>query len=61
MSEDTGRPELTDLEASESLSHRWISIEGAIELMRDVEPTLELGQFIKGRDLFFVEKFASLS
>jgi hypothetical protein len=61
MVEDTGRPELTDLESAEGLSHRWVSVEDAIEAMRAVQPTSGLGKFIKERDLFFVEKFASLS
>lgn len=56
--EDTGVPELTELEASEGLKHRWVSIDEAIKLMRNAEPTTELGKFIKERDLFFVEKLA---
>jgi 8-oxo-dGTP pyrophosphatase MutT (NUDIX family) len=57
--EDTGVAELTDLEVSEGLSHRWISVDEAIGLMRNSQPTSELGKFIRERDLFFVEKFAT--
>ncbi|KUJ24632.1 uncharacterized protein LY89DRAFT_26119 [Mollisia scopiformis] len=60
MIEDTGRPELTELEASEGLSHRWVSVNEAMEVMQDSVPTSELGKFIKERDLFFVEKFADI-
>ncbi|KAE8440338.1 hypothetical protein EG329_008563 [Mollisiaceae sp. DMI_Dod_QoI] len=59
--EDTGNPELTELEASEGLSHRWVSVDEAIEAMKSSQPTSELGNFIKERDLFFVEKFVTLS
>jgi 8-oxo-dGTP pyrophosphatase MutT (NUDIX family) len=57
--EDTEVAELTELEASEGLSHRWVSVDEAIELMRNAEPTSDLGEFIKERDIFFVEKFAT--
>lgn len=57
--EDTGLAELMELEVSEGLSHRWVSVGEAIDLMRNTQPTSELGQFVRERDLFFVETFSS--
>jgi len=59
LKEDTGNPKLTTLEASEGLTHRWVSLPDALEKMRKMEPTTELGRYIKKRDLFFMESFAS--
>lgn len=56
--EDTGRRALTDLESAEGLSHSWVSVDKAIELMKNATPTSELGRFIKFRDLYLVERFA---
>jgi ADP-ribose pyrophosphatase YjhB (NUDIX family) len=57
--EDTGRPELTDLESSEGLSHCWIPLDRAISTVRYIQPSSELGKFIQERDLFFIETFIS--
>jgi 8-oxo-dGTP diphosphatase len=52
---DTGKVELTDLEASEGLVHLWCPVAEALQKMKAVEPTSELGDFIKKRDMFLVE------
>jgi hypothetical protein len=57
---DTGKVELTELEAEEGLVHSWCSIEEALEKMRGVEPTTELGEFIQKRDVFLLQTFMKL-
>lgn len=59
MVEDTGKPELTEVEASEGLKHQWLSLSDAIKNMQASEPTSELGRFIRERDLYFLEQFQS--
>jgi 8-oxo-dGTP diphosphatase len=54
---DTGKVELTDLEASEGLLHLWCPVDEALQKMNAVEPTSELGEFIKKRDIFLVEAY----
>jgi 8-oxo-dGTP diphosphatase len=54
---DTGKVELTDLEASEGLVHLWCPVAEALQKMKAVEPTSELGDFIKKRDMFLVEAY----
>jgi hypothetical protein len=51
---DTGKVELTELEAEEGLVHFWCSIEEALEKMEGVKPTTELGEFIQKRDIFLL-------
>jgi len=58
--EDTGSTALTEEEIEAGLLPRWASIEGSIKLMKEAQPTSTLGLFIKERDLFFVEKYASM-
>jgi len=58
--EDTGRPELTEQERAEGLGHEWLSVPEAIAAIKRSKPTSELGEFIKERDLFFVETYAKL-
>ena len=48
---DTGKVELTDLEASEGLVHLWCPVAEALQKMNAVEPTSELGEFIEARHL----------
>jgi len=55
---DTGVPELTEQEKADGLQHEWISINAALEKMKAIQPTSELGRYIKERDVFFVETFA---
>jgi len=52
--EDTGSPELTELEESEGLKHEWASVEEALKKMKDIQPSSELGAFIKERDLYLL-------
>ena len=54
---DTGVTQLTELEKGEGLTHQWLYIGKALELMKACKPTSELGQCIKQRDIFFVEKY----
>jgi 8-oxo-dGTP pyrophosphatase MutT (NUDIX family) len=54
---DTGKVELTDLEASEGLVHLWCPVAEALQKMRAAEPSSELGEFIKKRDMFLVEAY----
>lgn len=57
--EDTGRRAITDQEEAEGLTHEWVSLDEALELMENAKPTSELGKFITQRDLFFLQKFAA--
>ena len=41
--EDTGKVDLTDEEKAEGLQYEWVSIEMALDQMRRVQPTSELG------------------
>jgi len=52
--------ELTELEASEGLVHLWCPVAEALQMMREVEPTSELGEFVKERDGFIVEAYAQM-
>lgn len=54
---DTGKLKLTDSEASEGLVHLWCPVAEALQKMRDVVPSNELGEFIKKRDIFLVEAY----
>jgi 8-oxo-dGTP diphosphatase len=54
---DTGKVELTDLEASEGLAHLWCPISEALQKMKTIEPNTELGEFIKKRDVFLLETY----
>jgi 8-oxo-dGTP pyrophosphatase MutT (NUDIX family) len=55
--EDTGAPDLTEEEVVDGLQHEWVSIKIALDKMKAIEPTSELGRYIKERDIFFVETF----
>ncbi|EPE33228.1 Nudix [Glarea lozoyensis ATCC 20868] len=55
--EDTGVLELTELEIGEGLTHQWVDVGAVVNMMKACVPTSELGNFIKKRDLHFVEKF----
>lgn len=54
---DTGKLGLTELERSEGLSHAWCSVEEALHKIRTIDPTSELGEFIKKRDVFLLEAY----
>jgi len=36
MVEDTGKPDLTELETFEGLSHRWVLAESAVKMMQEI-------------------------
>lgn len=55
--EDTEKVELTELEASEGLAHLWCPVAEALQKMNAVEPTSDLGKFIKKRDIFLLEAY----
>lgn len=57
---DTAKVELTELEASEGLVHLWCPVAEALQKMREVEPTSELGGFVKERDGFIVETYLGM-
>jgi len=54
---DTGKVELAELEASEGLVHLWYPVAEALQKMKAIEPTTELGEFIKKRDIFLLEAY----
>lgn len=49
-----GNPELTEEEVSDGLKHEWVPVEKAVQTMEGLEPTSELGCYIKERDLFLL-------
>ena len=57
MVEDTENVALTEEEVAEGLQHEWLSLSAAIEKVAACQPTSELGQFIKERDLFLMRTF----
>ncbi|UPK96922.1 hypothetical protein LCI18_007857 [Fusarium solani-melongenae] len=50
----TGKPELTEEEVEDGLRHEWVPVDKALELMAAVQPTSDLGRFIKERDIFLL-------
>ncbi|KAI1810356.1 NUDIX hydrolase domain-like protein [Poronia punctata] len=50
----SGRPELTEDEEVDGLTHEWVPLKRALEMMRGVQPTSELGRFIKERDTYLL-------
>lgn len=52
----TGKPALTEEEVADGLSHEWVSVDKALEVMSAVEPTSEMGHFIKERDSFLLRE-----
>ena len=52
--DESGNPELTEEELADGLAHEWVSAGKALEIMSAVEPTSELGRYIKERDMFLV-------
>ena len=57
---DTGKVALTEGESADGLAHQWCSVQEALRKMNAIEPTSELGKFIKKRDTFIVETFQGL-
>lgn len=54
--DDSGSPCLTEDEVSDGLGHLWLSVDEAKKRMVGVEPTAELGNYIKERDIYFLWK-----
>ena len=54
----TGRPELTDDEVLDGLTHEWIQVPDAINHRSACEPLSDLGHYIEERDLFVVNKYS---
>jgi 8-oxo-dGTP diphosphatase len=52
----TGKPSLTEDELVDGLSHEWMPIQKGIEIMAAVQPTSELGRFIKERDSYLLSE-----
>lgn len=50
----SGKPELTEDEVEDGLVHEWAPVDKALEMMKAIEPTSELGRFIKERDIFLL-------
>ena len=50
---------MTEIERSEGLSYEWVSVDDAIRAMAEVQLTLQMDNFIKERDLSFVETYVS--
>ena len=58
--DEVGKPELTEEELADGLSHEWVPVGNALHIMSSVEPTSELGRYIKERDMFLLaEAFRS--
>lgn len=58
MVKDTGIVALTEDEVADGLQPEWLSLSAALEKVAACQPTSELGQFIKERDLFLMRTFA---
>ncbi|KAK3294257.1 NUDIX domain-containing protein [Chaetomium fimeti] len=52
--DEAGKPNLTEEELADGLSHEWVPVENALQIMLSVEPTSELGLYIKERDMFLL-------
>ncbi|KAK3345816.1 hypothetical protein B0T25DRAFT_520370 [Lasiosphaeria hispida] len=59
--DDSGKPSLTEDEISDKLSHSWVDVEEAKKVMAGVQPTSELGRYIKERDLYLLEDATKVS
>jgi len=55
--EDLGATDLTEDEIADGLKHQWVTVQGAIQKMKESKPTSELGVSIRERDLFLVEEY----
>ncbi|GAP92260.1 putative NUDIX domain-containing protein [Rosellinia necatrix] len=49
-----GRPELTEEELADGLTHEWVPVHQALARMSSVEPTSDLGKFIQERDIYLL-------
>ncbi|KAI8630582.1 hypothetical protein F5Y19DRAFT_51216 [Xylariaceae sp. FL1651] len=50
----SGGPELTEEEIVDGLAHEWVPARQALDKMSAVEPTSDLGRFIKERDVYLL-------
>lgn len=48
--DNSGKPDLTGQEIGDVLVFEWVDVGEAVERMKTVEPTSELGRFIQERD-----------
>ncbi|KAI1823746.1 NUDIX hydrolase domain-like protein [Xylaria intraflava] len=49
-----GKPELTEEEQADGLTHEWVPAREALDRMSSVDPTSDLGRFIKERDVYLL-------
>jgi len=56
LSGKKGKPNLVDYEITDGFETVWVSLDEAVELAENSEPTSYDGPFIKIRDLFFLNK-----
>jgi len=52
--DDSGSPSLTEDEVNDGLGHLWLTVHEAKSNMAGVEPTSELGRYIKERDIYLL-------
>ncbi|UKZ77584.1 hypothetical protein TrVFT333_005308 [Trichoderma virens FT-333] len=56
----TGKPNLTEDEIVDGLSHEWVTVEKALDIMSTAEPTSELGCYIQERDTYLLSEAKEL-
>ncbi|KAK6330806.1 hypothetical protein TWF718_003005 [Orbilia javanica] len=61
VTDDSGRPELTEDEVLDGLVHEWAPVHEALHKMKGIKPTSELGLYIQKRDTFLLETFLGQS
>jgi hypothetical protein len=59
--DEVGKPNLTEDELADGLSHEWVPVGKALQIMLSVEPTSELGRYIKERDMFLLAEALRLT
>lgn len=55
--EDTGELDLTEAEKEDGLTPHWFGLKEALEKMKEIQPTTELGKDIQKRDSFLLEEY----
>ncbi|KAK6502689.1 hypothetical protein TWF506_003266 [Arthrobotrys conoides] len=60
VTDDSGRPELTEDEVLDGLEHEWAPVQDALQKLKGIKPTSELGIYIQERDTFLLETFLAL-
>jgi len=56
IKEKVSNPKFTEEEQREGFELKWVSLDEAIELLKNDEPNNYVGKFIQMRDLIFLEK-----